>query len=149
MLSKRIIPCLDVKDGQVVKGVKFKGHEVVGDILTLAKAYSDAGADELVFYEISASVEKRLLDVNWVENIARHIDTPFCVAGGIKSVADAATVFYLDRVRLLNQLSAVCLRRYLRTLVSVRQVRKGKIVPYHTYLGISAQFGFVIHRVLE
>ena len=92
MLSKRIIPCLDVKDGQVVKGVKFKGHEVVGDILKLAKAYSDAGADELVFYEISASVEKRLLDVNWVENIARHIDIPICVAGGIKSVADAARV---------------------------------------------------------
>ncbi|WP_394189680.1 imidazole glycerol phosphate synthase subunit HisF [Pseudoalteromonas atlantica] len=92
MLSKRIIPCLDVKDGQVVKGVKFKGHEIVGDILTLAQAYNEAGADELVFYEISASVEKRLLDVNWVESIARHIDIPFCVAGGIKSVADAARV---------------------------------------------------------
>ncbi|MCG9761354.1 MULTISPECIES: imidazole glycerol phosphate synthase subunit HisF [Pseudoalteromonas] len=92
MLSKRIIPCLDVKDGQVVKGVKFQGHEVVGDILDLAKRYSEAGADELVFYEISASVEKRLLDVNWVAEIARHIDIPFCVAGGIKSVADAARV---------------------------------------------------------
>ncbi len=92
MLSKRIIPCLDVKDGKVVKGVKFKGHEVVGEILDLAKAYSDAGADELVFYEISASVEKRLLDVDWVENIARHIDIPFCVAGGIRSVEDAARV---------------------------------------------------------
>jgi len=65
---------------------------VVGDVLTLAKAYSKVGADELVFYEISASVEKRLLDVNLVENIARHIDIPFCVAGGIKSVADAARV---------------------------------------------------------
>ncbi|MFC3032509.1 imidazole glycerol phosphate synthase subunit HisF [Pseudoalteromonas fenneropenaei] len=92
MLSKRIIPCLDVKQGQVVKGVKFQGHEVVGDILTLAQQYSAAGADELVFYEISASVEKRLLDVNWVRDIARHIDIPFCVAGGIKSVADAAKV---------------------------------------------------------
>ena len=92
MLSKRIIPCLDVKDGQVVKGVKFQGHEVVGDILDLAQRYSEAGADELVFYEISASVEKRLLDVNWVAEIARHIDIPFCVAGGIKSVADAARV---------------------------------------------------------
>ena len=92
MLSKRIIPCLDVKDGQVVKGVKFKGHEVVGDILELAQLYSEAGADELVFYEISASVEKRLLDINWVSNIAKHIDIPFCVAGGIKSVADAAKV---------------------------------------------------------
>ncbi|NOU50180.1 imidazole glycerol phosphate synthase subunit HisF [Pseudoalteromonas sp. JBTF-M23] len=92
MLSKRIIPCLDVKNGQVVKGVKFQGHEVVGGILELAQLYSEAGADELVFYEISASVEKRLLDVNWVSNIAKHIDIPFCVAGGIKSVADAAKV---------------------------------------------------------
>ena len=92
MLSKRIIPCLDVKNNQVVKGVKFKEHEVVGDILALADAYSKAGADELVFYEISASVEKRLLDVTWVEEIARYINIPFCVAGGIKSVADAAKV---------------------------------------------------------
>ncbi|KAF7781994.1 cyclase [Pseudoalteromonas rubra] len=92
MLSKRIIPCLDVKNGQVVKGVKFKQHEIVGEILELAALYSQAGADELVFYEISASVEKRLLDVNWVRDIARHIDIPFCVAGGIKSVEDAAKV---------------------------------------------------------
>lgn len=92
MLSKRIIPCLDVKNNQVVKGVKFKEHEIVGDILELAEAYSQAGADELVFYEITASVEKRLLDVTWVEQIARYINIPFCVAGGIKSVADAAKV---------------------------------------------------------
>lgn len=92
MLSKRIIPCLDVKNNQVVKGVKFKEHEIVGDILQLADAYSKAGADELVFYEITASVEKRLLDVSWVEQIARYINIPFCVAGGIKSVADAAKV---------------------------------------------------------
>lgn len=92
MLSKRIIPCLDVKNNQVVKGIKFKEHEIVGDILQLAEAYSKAGADELVFYEITASVEKRLLDVTWVEQIARYINIPFCVAGGIKSVADAAKV---------------------------------------------------------
>ncbi|KZN46287.1 imidazole glycerol phosphate synthase subunit HisF [Pseudoalteromonas luteoviolacea] len=92
MLSKRIIPCLDVKNGQVVKGVKFKQHEVVGDIIELAKLYSEQGADELVFYEISASVEKRLLDLTWVRDIAKNIDIPFCVAGGIKSVADAAKV---------------------------------------------------------
>jgi cyclase len=92
MLSKRIIPCLDVKNGQVVKGIKFKEHEIVGNILELAKRYSAAGADELVFYEISASVEQRLLDVSWVETIARYIDIPFCVAGGIRTVADAAKV---------------------------------------------------------
>jgi cyclase len=83
---------LDVKNNQVVKGVKFKEHEIVGDILELAQAYSQAGADELVFYEITASVEKRLLDVSWVEQIARYINIPFCVAGGIKSVSDAAKV---------------------------------------------------------
>ncbi len=92
MLAKRIIPCLDVKNNQVVKGVEFKQHEVVGDILSLAQAYSDAGADELVFYEITASVEKRLLDVNWVEQIAAQINIPFCVAGGIRSIEDAARV---------------------------------------------------------
>lgn len=92
MLTKRIIPCLDVKNGQVVKGVQFKGHEVVGDILALAEAYSQAGADELVFYEISASVEQRLIDIQWVEAVARAIDIPFCVAGGIQTVADAARV---------------------------------------------------------
>ncbi|RUO43956.1 imidazole glycerol phosphate synthase subunit HisF [Aliidiomarina taiwanensis] len=92
MLTKRIIPCLDVKNGQVVKGVQFKGHEVVGDILSLAQAYSHAGADELVFYEISASVEQRLIDTQWVEAVARVIDIPFCVAGGIGSVEDAARV---------------------------------------------------------
>ena|SRR5690554_5098763 len=92
MLTKRIIPCLDVKNGQVVKGIQFQGHEIMGDMLTLAKAYSRTGADKLVFYEISASVEQRLLDVQWVETIARAIDIPFCVAGGLRSVEDAARV---------------------------------------------------------
>ena len=82
MLSKRIIPCLDVKNGLVVKGVKFQSHEIVGDILDLAQRYSAAGADELVFYEISASVEKRLLDVNWVAEVAKHIEIPFCTRLG-------------------------------------------------------------------
>ena len=59
MLTKRIIPCLDVRDGKVVKGVKFKNHEVLGDIIPFAKKYRDAGADELVFYDITASAEKR------------------------------------------------------------------------------------------
>lgn len=92
MLAKRIIPCLDVKNGQVVKGVKFQGHQVVGDILERAQYYAEQGADELVFYEISASVENRLLDVSWVEAIAQVLDIPFCVAGGIKSVDDARAV---------------------------------------------------------
>ncbi len=89
MLTKRIIPCLDVKDGVVVKGVKFRGHVVLGEILTLAKRYRDEGADELVFYDITASAENRTVSVDWVRDTARLLDIPFCVAGGIRSV-DAA-----------------------------------------------------------
>ena len=62
MLAKRIIPCLDVKDGVVVKGVKFRGHEVVGEIVPLAKRYAEEGADELVFYDITASSDGRVVD---------------------------------------------------------------------------------------
>jgi imidazole glycerol-phosphate synthase subunit HisF len=86
MLTKRIIPCLDVKNGQVVKGVKFKNHQVVGDILELAKRYSDQGADELVFYDITASSERRSVGYEWIRKIAKEINIPFCVAGGINSL---------------------------------------------------------------
>ena len=90
MLAKRIIPCLDVKDGVVVKGVKFRGHEVVGDIVPLARRYAQEGADELVFYDITASPAGRTVDRTWVTRVAQAIDIPFCVAGGIRSVEDAA-----------------------------------------------------------
>jgi cyclase len=92
MLAKRIIPCLDVRDGQVVKGVRFRDHRIVGDILELASRYRDAGADELVFYDITASPEGRSVDRSWVERIARVLDIPFCVAGGIRSVGDAEAI---------------------------------------------------------
>lgn len=92
-LAKRIIPCLDVKNGQVVKGVQFKNHEIVGDIVPLAKFYSDEGADELVFYDISASSDGRTVDKAWVREVARVIDIPFCVAGGIRTLADAEVIF--------------------------------------------------------
>ena len=94
MLSRRIIPCLDVRDGQVVKGVRFRDHVVVGDIIELALRYRDAGADELVFYDISASPQGRAVDRAWVERVARVIDIPFCVAGGIRSVDDARAVLH-------------------------------------------------------
>ncbi len=92
MLAKRIIPCLDVRDGQVVKGVRFRDHEVMGDILELARRYSDEGADELVFYDITASTQARVVDKSWVQKVARVIDIPFCVAGGIKTEEDVATL---------------------------------------------------------
>mgnify|MGYP000208998995 CR=1 FL=1 len=89
MLAKRIIPCLDVKDGKVVKGVQFRNHEIVGDIVPLAQHYTEQGADELVFYDITASSDTRVVDKSWVSRIAEVIDIPFCVAGGIKTVEQA------------------------------------------------------------
>ncbi len=81
-----------MRDGQVVKGVRFRDHRIVGDILDLAARYRDDGADELVFYDISASPEGRSVDKSWVTRVARMLDIPFCVAGGIRSVADAEAV---------------------------------------------------------
>ena len=91
-LTRRIIPCLDVRDGQVVKGVQFRDLRVMGDIIELATRYSAEGADELVFYDITASPEGRAVDSDWVSKIAEVIDIPFCVAGGIRSVEDARKV---------------------------------------------------------
>lgn len=95
MLAKRLIPCLDVRDGVVVKGVQFRNHEVIGDIVPLAKRYAEEGADELVFYDITASSDGRVVDKSWVRRIADVIDIPFCVAGGIKSVEDAGRILEL------------------------------------------------------
>lgn len=92
MLSRRIIPCLDVRHGEVVKGVRFRDHVVMGRIEDLALRYRDEGADELVFYDITASPEGRSVDRAWVERVARLIDIPFCVAGGIRSVEEARAV---------------------------------------------------------
>ncbi len=89
MTARRIIPCLDVKDGRVVKGVRFEGHVDMGDAADLAARYRDEGADELVFYDITASPEGRTLDYGWVRDIARLLDIPFSVAGGIRSVEQA------------------------------------------------------------
>jgi imidazole glycerol-phosphate synthase subunit HisF len=89
MLAKRIVPCLDVKDGKVVKGVQFRNHEIVGDIVPLAARYALEGADELVFYDISASAHNKVIDKSWVSRVAEQIDIPFCVAGGINSLAQA------------------------------------------------------------
>lgn len=95
MLAKRIIPCLDVKDGKVVKGVQFRNHEIIGDIVPLAQRYAQEGADELVFYDIAASSDGRVVDRSWVERIAKVIDIPFCVAGGIKTEQDAQTLLLM------------------------------------------------------
>lgn len=94
MLTRRLIPCLDVRDGRVVKGVRFRDHVDMGDIIDLAIRYRDDGADEIVFYDIIASPEGRSVDRSWVERVARLVDIPFCVAGGIRSVDDARSILH-------------------------------------------------------
>ena len=118
MLARRIIPCLDVRGGRVVKGVQFRNHEDVGDIIDLAMRYRDEGADELVFYDITASVDDRTVSPDWVSKVSKAIDIPFCVAGGIKTVeaagarlaagADKISINSpaLARPELINELNA-------------------------------------------
>jgi len=92
MLTKRVIPCLDVRGGRVTKGVKFKNNIDLGDPVEMAVAYSSGGADELVFYDITASAERRPIDIGMVEAVARAIRIPFAVGGGISCVADMERV---------------------------------------------------------
>ncbi|GLS84756.1 imidazole glycerol phosphate synthase subunit HisF [Paraferrimonas haliotis] len=100
MLAKRIVPCLDVRNGKVVKGVKFRNHEIIGDIEPLALRYAQEGADELVFYDITASSDGRTVDKSWVSRVAEVINIPFSVAGGINNVDSAREIlaFGADKV---------------------------------------------------
>ena len=92
MLTKRIIPCLDVRGGRVTKGVKFKNNIDLGDPVEMAVRYSDGGADELVFYDITASAERRPIDIGMVSAVAKAIRIPFAVGGGISALADMERV---------------------------------------------------------
>lgn len=92
MLAKRIIPCLDIKDGQTVKGINFVGLQNVGDPVELGRKYADEGADELVYLDISATVEDRKTFAELVARIAREIDIPFTVGGGISTAEDAGAL---------------------------------------------------------
>jgi cyclase len=92
MLKKRIIPCLDIQNGRTVKGVNFEDIIDAGDPIELAKRYIDEGADELVFLDITATIEQRRAMVDLVEKIASEINIPFTVGGGIKSIEDVQTI---------------------------------------------------------
>ena len=92
MLTKRVIPCLDVRNGRVTKGVKFKNNIDLGDPVEMAVGYSDGGADELVFYDITASAEHRPIDIGMVEAVAKAVHIPFAVGGGISCLADMERV---------------------------------------------------------
>ena len=102
MLAKRIIPCLDVKDGQTVKGVNFENLRYAGDPVELAKRYSDEGADELVFLDITATNDGRKTMLHVVENVAKQVFIPLTVGGGIKTVEDIRNILLAgaDKVSL-------------------------------------------------
>lgn len=105
MLAKRIIPCLDVKNGQTVKGVNFENLKYAGDPVELAKKYSDEGADELVFLDITATNEARKTTLNMVEQVAKQVFIPFTVGGGIKTVEEMRSILLAgaDKVSINSQ----------------------------------------------
>lgn len=119
MPSKRIIACLDVKAGRVVKGVRFEGHADMGDPAELARRFRDEGADEIVIYDIAASAERRTIDYEWLAGVARVLDVPVAVAGGIRTIDQAIACLEagadkisinspaLERPELIGEIAAV------------------------------------------
>ncbi len=107
MLCKRIIPCLDVRDGRLTKGIKFKGNKDIGDPVESAKEYYEQGADEIVFYDITASHEKRGIMIKVVEKVAAQIFIPFSVGGGISSVEDMREVLLAGAEKISVNSTAV------------------------------------------
>lgn len=132
MLAKRIIPCLDVRDGQVVKGVQFRNHEIIGDIVPLAQRYAEEGADELVFYDITASSDGRVVDKSWVARVAEVIDIPFCVAGGIKSAEDAARILEFGADKVSINSPALANPQLILTLLISLVCNVSSLVSIHT-----------------
>ena len=159
MLARRIIPCLDVKDGKVVKGVQFIGHEVLGDAVDMALRYRDEGADELVLYDITASSEGRTVDYAWVREIARALDIPFCVAGGIRSAEQAVMCLdsgadkvsinspALERPDLINELAEMAGSQCVVVGIDSREENGDYFV--HQYSGDPDRMRTVGRRTLD
>ena len=151
MLTRRIIPCLDVRDGKVVKGVRFRDLAVVGAIEELALRYRDEGADELVFYDIGASPAGRRADLAWVERLSALLDIPFCVAGGIRSVDDARAILHagadkisvntpaLERPALIDELAGAFGSQCV--VVGIDSRRDGDQLQVHSNTGDPARAG--------
>jgi len=118
MLAKRIIPCLDIKDGQTVKGINFLDITEVGDPVELGALYAKMGADELVFLDITATVEKRKTLSELVTRIAKHINIPFTVGGGISSVEDVSVLLACGADKISVNTSAVLRPELIRELAS-------------------------------
>lgn len=141
-LAKRIIPCLDVKDGETVKGVNFENLRNAGDPVELAKRYSAEGADELVFLDITASVEGRNTFTEMVEKVAKVINIPFTVGGGINAFADVERLLYAgaDKVsvnsaairnpQLINEISSKFGSQVCVCAIDARQEANGEWYCY-------------------
>lgn len=159
MLSKRIIPCLDVRDGRTTKGIKFKDNVDIGDPVEMARFYYEAGSDEIVFYDITASHEKRDIMIDVVRRVAETIFIPFSVGGGIRTVEDMRTVLLAGAEKVSVNSAAVKNPRIIsegaRAFGSqcvvlgmdVKQVEKSDNIPSgyeivinggRTYMGIDA-----------
>jgi len=159
MLSKRIIPCLDVREGRTTKGIKFKNNVDIGDPVDMAKFYYEAGADELVFYDITASHEKRNIMIEVVRGVAETIFIPFSVGGGIRTVEDMRDVLLAGAEKISVNSAAVknpdIISKGAKAFGSqcvvlgmdVKQVEKSKKIPSgyeivinggRTYMGIDA-----------
>ncbi|MEM6846340.1 MAG: imidazole glycerol phosphate synthase subunit HisF [Bacteroidota bacterium] len=143
MLTKRIIPCLDVKDGRTVKGINFVQLRDAGDPVELAKIYADEGADELVFLDITATVEKRKTLIELVTHVAQQVNIPFTVGGGISTKEDVEALLYAgaDKVsinsaavrqpELINELSANYGSQCIVVAIDTRYVDGNHIVHTH------------------
>jgi cyclase len=107
MLSKRVIPCLDVRNGKLTKGIKFQGNADIGDPVAAARRYYEEGADEIVFYDITASAEERGIFLDVVERVAETIFIPFSVGGGLGSVADMRDVLLAGAEKISVNSAAV------------------------------------------
>ncbi|UMQ42626.1 imidazole glycerol phosphate synthase subunit HisF [Chryseobacterium sp. Y16C] len=107
MLKKRIIPCLDIKDGKTVKGINFEGLRNAGDPIELAKKYEEEGADELVFLDITATIEKRKTFAELVKEIAKELSIPFTVGGGISTIEDVRKLLKAGADKISINSSAV------------------------------------------
>lgn len=118
MLKKRIIPCLDIKDGKTVKGVNFVDIIDAGDPIELAKSYIKQGADELVFLDITATIENRKTLINLVEKVAKEINIPFTVGGGVNSVEDVSALIKAGADKVSVNSSAIKRPELIRELAN-------------------------------
>lgn len=159
MLSKRIIPCLDVREGKTTKGIKFKNNVDIGDPVEMARLYYEAGADELIFYDITASYEKRNIMIDVVKHVAETIFIPFSVGGGIRTIDDMRNVLLAGAEKISLNSAAVKNPKIISEAaqafgsqcivlgMDVKQVEKSDEIPSgyeivinggRTYMGIDA-----------